>query len=152
MYDRILVPLDGSPPSERGLGEALRLAAEFNATLLLLHVVDDCPRLLELAPAVNYLQTMDRIRREGQELLDAARRVAEQAGVTVETLVREVSQERIADAIVDVARKNRCSLIVMGTHGRRGLDRVAIGSDAEGVLRCSPVPVLLLRHQAPKGG
>ena len=59
--------------------------------------------------------------------------------------VREVVGERVSDVIVDEAAKAGCELIVMGTHGRRGVSRVALGSDAENVLRSSSIPVLLVR-------
>ena len=71
-----------------------------------------------------------------------------------ETLLREVTGERVSDIIIDQAGQHACDLIVMGTHGRRGLQRLTLGSQAEAVARASPVPVLLVRLQpaAAAGG
>jgi nucleotide-binding universal stress UspA family protein len=60
---------------------------------------------------------------------------------------REVTQGRVAELIVDEAQKSGCDLIVMGMHGRRGFSRMAMGSEAERVVRFSPVPVLLIRQE-----
>lgn len=146
MIQRILVPLDGSGPSQRGLQEAVSLARALGARLVLLHVVDDFPPHLELAPAAAYREALQRLRQRGQALLDQAAEHAAAVGVGTESLLQEVGAQTVGDAIVQQVRACRCDLIVMGTHGRRGLQRVAMGSDAELVLRTSPVPVLLVRH------
>jgi nucleotide-binding universal stress UspA family protein len=65
--------------------------------------------------------------------------------------LHDVGGGRVADAIVEEARRSRCDLIVIGTHGRRGVSRAMLGSDAENVVRSSPVPVLLVRARAPAG-
>ena len=81
-----------------------------------------------------------------------ARGLVEQAnaqGVTAETSLHDLRGGRVADAIVEEARQSRCDLIVIGTHGRRGVARAMLGSDAENVVRSSPVPVLLVRAPAP---
>ena len=85
------------------------------------------------------------MRSYGEKVLaDAVKRAAE-SGVSSGSSVREVVGERVSDVIVDEATKAGCELIVMGTHGRRGVSRVALGSDAENVLRSSSIPVLLVR-------
>jgi nucleotide-binding universal stress UspA family protein len=78
-------------------------------------------------------------------LLAQAQAGARERGVQAETLLREVAGGRVADQIVHEALQGNCDLIVMGTHGRRGFSHVLIGSEAESVLRSSPLPVLLLR-------
>jgi nucleotide-binding universal stress UspA family protein len=148
MVQRILVPLDGSAPSRRGLQEAVALAHALGAQLLLLHVVDDFPQVLELAPAPAYHEALQRLRQRGAALLNEARELAASAGVPAETLLREIEVQTVGDAIVQQAQASCCALIVMGTHGRRGLQRLAMGSDAELVLRTSPVPVLLVKPGA----
>ena len=148
MYQRILVPLDGSAPSQRGLDEAIRLAADQKATLFLLHVIDDYPMLSEGASARSFEETLDRLRRQGEALLAKANDATAQAKVQAKTVLRDVSQATVADAIVDEAGKHDCDLIVMGTHGRRGISRLTMGSEAELVVRTSPVPVLLVRKEA----
>lgn len=146
MYDRILVPFDGSVPSQRGLREAVTLARTLGSQLVLLHVIDGFPKQLEMASAEVYRQSIERLHQRGEELLNQARTAATAAGVPAESLLRDIEMETVADAIVEQARKSQCALIVMGTHGRRGMRRLAMGSDAELVLRASPVPVLLVRR------
>lgn len=148
MYLRILVPLDGSAPSERGLREAIRLAADQKATLFLLHVLDDYPVLTEGSSSRSYQATVTRLRRHGSELLAKANDATDQAGIQAKTVLRDVTPATVADAIVEEAGKLGCDLIVMGTHGRRGVSRLTMGSEAELVVRTSPVPVLLVRREA----
>ena len=78
-------------------------------------------------------------------MFEKAKTLAVSAGLQVETQLRDLKGGRAADAIVQEAASTSCDLIVIGTHGRRGLSRVLLGSDAENVLRRSPVPVLLVR-------
>jgi len=145
MYKRILVPVDGSDTATRGLQEAIGLAADLKAKLILLHVIDDFPLLVEMASAINVEATLDELRRRGEGLLAQGQAKAQERGVQAETLLREVAGGRVADQIVHEALQGDCDLIVMGTHGRRGFSHLLIGSEAESVLRSSPVPVLLLR-------
>ncbi len=145
MYSRILVPLDGSKTAQRGLDEAIRLAAALKSKLHLLHVIDDFPMLMEMSVVSNFETTLNELRAYAKKMLADAVTHASEAGVPSDISLREVVQERIAGVIVDEAGKAGCDLIVMGTHGRRGIGRVALGSDAENVLRTSPVPVLLVR-------
>jgi nucleotide-binding universal stress UspA family protein len=147
MYQKILVPLDGSATAECGLREAVALARGQKATkLYFLHVVDDFSMLVEMTSVRSYDEMLKGLRQYGLELLAKARRVAEEAGVHGESLLREVTNERVAQVIVDQAKQHGCDLIVMGTHGRRGFSRIAMGSEAEQVARTSPVPVLLVRQ------
>jgi nucleotide-binding universal stress UspA family protein len=148
MYHRILVPLDGSPTSERGLREAINLAAGQQSTLFLLHVVDDFRMLVEMTSVRSYDEMLRGLRQYGLEVLGQAKRAAAEAGLHHEELLREVTNQRAADAIVEQAAQHACDLIVMGTHGRRGFNRIAMGSEAEQVARTSPVPVLLVRQEA----
>jgi len=145
MYHRILVPLDGSATAERGLREAIGLAAEQKARLSLLHVADNFPMLVEMSSVTNYQEMLNELRQYGEDVLAKAKRTAADAGVQADTLLREVTQGRIADVIIDEAKKTGCGLIVMGTHGRRGFSRLTLGSEAERVVRSSTVPVLLVR-------
>lgn len=146
MYHRILVPLDGSATSECGVREAIKLVAGQDATLFFLHVVDDFKMLVEVTSVHSYDEMLRGLRQYGLEVLAKARHAAEQAGIHRESLLREVSNQRVADVIVDQAKVHGCDLIVMGTHGRRGFNRIAMGSEAEQVARTSTVPVLLVRQ------
>lgn len=145
MYHRIMVPVDGSPTAERGLKEAISLAGR-DARLCLLYVVDTYPMIADPPAVLDYDALYQQLSTYGRGVLERARQAAADAGAQADTLLREVTQGRVADVILDEARKAGCDLIVMGTHGRRGLKRIAIGSDAESVVRESPVPVLLVRH------
>lgn len=145
MYKRILVPLDGSATAERGLREAVALCSGQQTKLLLLHVVDDYPLLIETSSMTGYDEMMKTLRQYGLDVLAKAHKACEEASVHCETLLREVTGERVSDIIVDQAGQHACDLIVMGTHGRRGLQRLTLGSQAEAVARASPVPVMLVR-------
>jgi nucleotide-binding universal stress UspA family protein len=146
MYQHILVPIDGSDTAAEGLREAIRLAADQKARLRLLYVIDDFPMLVELATVESFDASLQKLRNHGEKLLADAKALAGQSGVEAEPVLREVTQGRIAQTVVDEATTSRCDLVVMGTHGRRGLSRMALGSDADLVVRTSPVPVLLVRQ------
>lgn len=150
MYKTILVPIDGSATSERGLREAIDLAVPLKARLTLLHVVDDFAMLVEMSSAANYQEMLDGLRDYGQKVLEKAQQAAAESGVQADTDLREVTQARTSEIIVEEAKKRSCDLIVMGTHGRRGFSRLTMGSNAEGVVRSSPVPVLLVRQEEPR--
>jgi len=150
-YRRLLVPLDDSPTAQRGLAEALALARELRSTLVLLHVVELVPVMPEVATAEAWEAIREGMKASGQRVLEEAAKQARAAGVACETVLNDLDARRPADAIVDQAAVQRCDLIVMGTHGRRGFGRALLGSDAELVLRQSNVPVLLVRGAtAPK--
>lgn len=151
MYARILVPIDGSPTAERGLREAIELAVQLKSHLVLLNVVDDYPLTMAMVAVVTFDEARGQLLKYGEEVLAKGRQRALEAGLGCELVLREVTSQRAADVIVEEALKHPCALIVMGTHGRRGFNRLAMGSDAELVLREAPVPVLLVRHQAGKG-
>lgn len=145
MYERILVPLDGSATSERALLEAAQLAGKLGSALCLLHVLDDFPLYGEMAITPGYQQTLEVMRKYGDDLLVKAAQQPALAGLQVETLQREALGARVADVIVEQAVISKCQLIVLGTHGRRGVNRLLMGSDAELVLRQSPMPVLMVK-------
>ena len=147
MYQRILVPVDGSSAADRGVQEAIRLAGALNARLLFLHVLDDYPMLQEMTTQGSLDAMLRDLRHAGLDVLAKARQAAEQATVHCETVMREVAGRRVADVIVDQVGQHHCDLVAIGTHGRRGLARLAMGSDAEQVVRHCPVPVLLVRQQ-----
>ncbi len=145
MYRRILVPLDGSSTSKLGLKEALRLAKGRNASLCLLHVVDELFVTQVSEGMVVADQIFERLRASGQKILAAGLALARKRGVRARTVLVEAMAGPVADAIVRQARTWKADLIVIGTHGRRGARRVVMGSDAEQVLRNAPVPVLMVR-------
>lgn len=149
MYKKILVPVDGSPASLRGLGEAISLARDQGAEILLLHVVDEWPVAAGDVAAVNLDAGSKALREAGAELLRKAEKQVRDAGITVQTALLEELGVSVGECIVQRARQWPADLIVCGTHGRRGLSRLLLGSSAEYVLRHSPVSVLLLRVPEP---
>jgi nucleotide-binding universal stress UspA family protein len=146
MYEKILVPLDGSPTALRGFEEAVALARALGSKLVLMHVIDTFPVAVEMVPTTTWQEISDGLRQQGETLLAKASETAANHGVAAETRLVEARTERVADTIVQEARDAGCDLVVMGTHGRRGFNRVLMGSDAEIVLRHCPLPVLLVRH------
>lgn len=148
MYQRILVPIDGSETAERGLMEAIHLAQLTKSTLRLLNMTSDFALMVEMSGGIDFEQYRKDLNQFGNTLLEKASKLAADHGVVSETLVRELRGTRVSQAIVDEARDSRCDLIVMGSHGRRGFNRAVLGSDAEAVLRASPVPVLIVRDPA----
>lgn len=147
MYERILVPIDGGATARRGLDEAIALAARLGSRLQLLHVVDARLLIPEVSVFAPPVQLLDDWRAAGEKLLAEAADHARASGVPAEGQVLSDPGLRVCDLILDAARGPGIGLIVMGTHGRRGLRRLTLGSDAELVLRESPVPVLLVRSQ-----
>jgi nucleotide-binding universal stress UspA family protein len=152
MYERILVPLDGSPTSRRGLDEAAAVAGKFGSKLRLVHVIDDGALALSgAAAASNIGELLTELAESGERLLSDAKRDLQARGVTVETALHHSFTGRVCDVIVKEATDWKADLIVIGTHGRRGAGRLFLGSDAEQVLRLAPVPVLLVRDRSGGG-
>jgi nucleotide-binding universal stress UspA family protein len=143
-YKRILVPVDGSPTSAKGLKGAIKLARESRAKLRLIHVVEEYAAFSAPELGANVGPLLDALKAAGRKALARVERSARAAGVRPETALVEDFGGRVADAIVRQAKRWRADLIVMGTHGRRGVKRVLLGSDADLVVRYSPVPVLLI--------
>jgi len=145
MYRRILVPVDGSRTAGLGLAEALRLAKAQGAVLRLVNVVNDLAAFAGPEVAIYSDQVLKGLQAHGRAVLAEAEQAARAAGVDAETRCIETAGEGAGDAIVAEARAWKADLIVIGTHGRRGLRRLVLGSDAETVVRTAPVPVLLVR-------
>lgn len=139
MFDRILVPTDGSDVAATAAARAVDLAAAVGADLLVLHVID--------AEAIGFVEPSDldldevrtSLRREGERATDAVAELAREGGVPVETAVRVGVP---AETIRRVAVETGADLVVMGTHGRGGVGRFVLGSVTERVLRGSAIPVL----------
>ena len=147
MYHNILVPVDGSPPSSHGLDEAVRLAAALGARIRLLHVVNELVVLTPEVAATALTDVLDMLRTQGQQILKEAETAVSRAGVPVEIGLVEAMGGHAGDHVVQKAQEWPADLIVCGTHGRRGLRRALLGSDAEHIVRNSPVPVLLVRAE-----
>jgi len=150
MFRRIMVPIDGSPTSNQGLKEAIALATDPSARLCLLHVVDELVVTQGFDGTAyipeNYIdEFIEALRKDGKKLLARAEERVKKSKVKVETVLLETLGHRVAELIIRQAKKWHADVIVLGTHGRRGLSRLLMGSDAEMVVREAPVPVLLVR-------
>ena len=147
-YKRILVPVDGSSTSKAGLKEALKLARPVKATLFLVNVLDEQMAFASIEMAASVPALLDSMRDSGIRVLKAAAQAARGRGVKAQTALVESFGTRVADTIVKQAKRSRADIIVMGTHGRRGVNRLVMGSDADLVVRYASVPVLLV-HRSP---
>ena len=145
MYKQILCPVDGSPTSTRGVGEAIQLAINQNAKLRFIHVIDTYFPILDMAGGMNVVDMTDILRKNAEKVIKQAKLAALKEGVIADSTITETLGSRAASFIIKEAEKWPADLIVMGTHGLRGFARMVIGSDAEYVIRHSTVPVLLVR-------
>jgi nucleotide-binding universal stress UspA family protein len=149
MYEKILVPVDGSPTSLRGLREAIQIARLSGGRLKLLHVVDEVSFMTSFEAGVALTAEMLELLREGGEkVISDALAEVRAAGLEADTEVFESYAGRVSDLVIAKAQEWGAKLIVLGTHGRRGVGRMLLGSDAEQIVRLSPVPVLLVRGGA----
>jgi len=148
MYRNILVPVDGSDTSAGGLLEAIKLAGQADhARLRLVHVVNTAVVAMEYAAAFATVNDLpQRLRADGEAALKQAEDVVRQNGLQSESVLLGTSTDNTGELIVDQAKEWPADVIVMGTHGRRGLARLLLGSNAEYVLRHTQVPVLLVRN------
>jgi nucleotide-binding universal stress UspA family protein len=142
MYKKILIPTDGSNCSQMAIREGLEVAKYMGARVTFLYVVENISSSLWISPeSVPYgLELVEDLKRVGSEALSKASELAQAAGVEAETKLVEA---RPVEAILAEAKNH--DLIVMGTHGRSGLDRFLLGSVTEAVLHRSEKPVLVLR-------
>ena len=150
MFQRILVALDGSAASNAGFKSALQLAGDQHASLLVLHVIDDTAMAVNFQDGympASYIDSLyESLRKNGETILAKAQATARAAGVEVTPILVESKGQAVAHAIIKQARKSKADVIVLGTHGRRGISRLVMGSDAEAVLREASVPVVLVRR------
>jgi nucleotide-binding universal stress UspA family protein len=144
MYQRILVPIDGSPTSNLALQETSKLAKQHSTQVELVYVMTDI-HLMDANSYINYDEMKESLERTGRRILTEAQTLMQQEGVAAEVKLLEAGGERIAGVILEEARRWSAELIVIGTHGRSGFNRVLFGSVAEGMVRMAHIPVLLIR-------
>lgn len=152
MYTRILVAVDGSNTSRRAFEAALALAKSSGAVLQPFYVVENTPLYFE-APGYDPSVLRNRLVEEGKELgAEFARAMVEQ-GVKGELVVGEASSlDDVSGTVLKAAAAFNADLLVMGTHGRRGVQRLILGSVAERCVRQASLPVLLIPSAAGKDG
>ena len=144
MYKRILVPLDGSDTSNKALVAALQLARETGGRVRLLHTLDELDHLSGYEYGTDVLRIA---REQAGKVLDDAMAIAQAAGVPAERQLVDAPGVRLGDNVAGVAREWKADLIVLGTHGRRGIGRLLLGSGAEQIIRMAPIPVLVIRAE-----
>jgi nucleotide-binding universal stress UspA family protein len=150
MYRRILVAVDSSATAERALQEALKLAKSHQAQLRIVHVVDEVTLDWNYSDFADVNTVHEQFRKTGRKVLEKALQSARQGGnVAVETKLLEIQQlgHNVADLIAAEADAWPADVIVVGTHGRRGVRRLLLGSVAEGVARIASKQVLLIRGE-----
>jgi nucleotide-binding universal stress UspA family protein len=147
MYTRILVPVDGSAASARGLDEAIELARYLKARIRLVHVVEPWVMVSPETSAITLHQIAENIRSVGAALLKECEHKVTNAGIEVDTELIETLGDSAGKCIVRKAQEVDADLIVCGTHGRRGIRRALMGSDAEYIVRRATAPVLLVRNR-----
>jgi nucleotide-binding universal stress UspA family protein len=154
MYSRILAATDGSETSELAVEQAARLAKDQNAQLRIVHVIEQSRLAFAAAGpvAVDLEAILDALRKAGQAALERGRAIAQRHGVPADTAVvgDNAVDDRVAIVLAEEARRWKADLIVLGTHGRRGINHLLMGSVAEAVARIAPAHVLLVRAQPAK--
>lgn len=149
MYRQILVPVDGSDTANKALQAALELAKDSGGRVRAIHVME------EVAYASNFNQfgvyteeLLNAMQEAGKGILQDAMTRAQSADVAADTLLFDSVSGRLAEVVANAAREWNADLIVVGTHGRRGVGRMLMGSGAEQIIRLAPVPVLVIRSGA----
>jgi nucleotide-binding universal stress UspA family protein len=154
--ERILVAVDGSPQSDLALSTANDLAVTLGASLEVINVTPDIPAVYsytayEYAPMINFEQYQHELEAESQAILAAALARLERSSSKASSIHASripANGTRIGDVIVKTANEQKADLIVLGTHGRSGMDRLLLGSVAERVSHHASAPVLIVRSLA----
>jgi nucleotide-binding universal stress UspA family protein len=153
MYKRILVAIDDSRMAQAALREALELAKAQAADVRIVHVIESPYGYPEswYTDVHTDLEALRRIwRQAGLRVLEQATALARETGVAVETVLLELDGQRMSRVIVDDAARWGADLVVVGTHGRHGIEHLLLGSVAEAVARTAPGSVLLVRGGASR--
>jgi nucleotide-binding universal stress UspA family protein len=145
MYAKILVPIDGSETSDLGLHEAIRLAKSLDSQIRLVHVLNEATLVGPYPIGDTFNRLLEELKAHGSAILESAQATVRKAEVPVDGRLLEAYGGAAGEPILREAQSWPADLIVCGTHGRRGLRRIVLGSDAEYIVRQSTVPVLLVR-------
>ncbi len=148
VYSRILIAVDDTEISRLAMEEAIKLAKDQKATLIIIYIADEFVPAAEGVP-VDFKQHESIIRKKGRTILNKMIAPVRRSKIPYESHLIEIteSSERISVKIVEETKKRKADLIVVGTHGREGLSRLLLGSVAEEVVRNAPVPVQLVKSQ-----
>lgn len=147
MYKRILVATDGSKLSKKAVSTAIDLAAVCGAELVALKVVPRYPQSyfeggIAMQPS-EVAAVEKKWADEGQAVVDAVKKAALAKGVTTKAVT--VKSDVVSDALLAAAKKHQCDLMVMASHGRKGIKRLLLGSETQHVLTHATIPVLILK-------
>jgi len=147
MYKRIVVATDGSKLSKKAVSSAIDLAALCNAELVALKVVPRYPQSyfeggIAMQPS-EVAAVEKKWADEGQAVVDAVKKAALAKGVVTKAVT--VKSDVVSDALLAAAKKHQCDVIVMASHGRKGIKRLLLGSETQHVLTHATVPVLVLK-------
>ena len=147
MYKRILVATDGSTLSKKAVRTAIELATDIGAELVALYVVPRYPVAyfeggMSISPQ-DVARTEKQWADKGQAVVDAVQQAAQAEGVKARAVISR--SDLVAESIIAAVKKHRCDLVVMASHGRKGIKRILLGSETQHVLTHSSVPVLVLR-------
>lgn len=148
MFKRIVIPVDGSETANKALVVALQMASETGGSVRIIHVIEGSDYIsIAMQTESSAGGPTDSIQLAAQRVLDAALALAQPYGVAVDTKLFDTFDGRLADAVGHAATEWQADLIVVGTHGRRGIGRMLLGSGAEQIMRQAPIPVLVIRAQ-----
>lgn len=144
MYKKILVPVDGSDCSTQALQQAIGLARAFGSRVRLIHQIEEAHLQYSHERSGGPSATVEAVRERGRNLLSDTLAVATGAGVDADTVLA-TDHAQLGKTVATEARHWGAHLVVVGTSGRRGLERLLVGSGAEQIIRETAVPVLVVR-------
>ncbi|HVC48548.1 MAG TPA: universal stress protein [Burkholderiales bacterium] len=148
MFKRILVPTDGSKSANQALKMAIGFAVDQGAKLRVVHILEDLPWQFNVSPmAIDMTPLLKSWRKSGEDILKKAMLQAKKAGLIPEESLIEAIGETPSSLISNEAQAWNADLIIVGTHGRHGIERLFLGSVAEGIARTSPIPVMLVHKK-----
>ncbi len=149
MFRTILVPVDGSEPSDSAVAFALRLAREQGGSIIFAHVVEVAKIIgMTATSSIDPNYAIAAATDAGQAELEQAKAQAESAKIAATT---ELVEDDTVTGLLNLAEQKQVDLVVMGSHGRSGISRALLGSVTEGVLRHAPIPVLVVPAPKSKG-
>ena len=143
-FKKILIPVDGSSTSNKALDYALQMAKDAPCQIRFIHAIDELGYLSSYEYSGELMATAHK---NGTGILQAAMVAAQAANVPADTHLIDTPGQRLGQTVADEAASWGADLIVLGTHGRRGVGRVLLGSGAEQIVRMAPVPVLIVRGE-----
>jgi nucleotide-binding universal stress UspA family protein len=146
-YKHILVAIDGSEIANHALEEAILVGADMQAQLRIVHVIDEIPMIIWATAYANLEEVRESYRRAAEQMLARALATVHDAGLQADVRLMENATfgPRVGELLTQEAQEWPADLVVIGTHGRRGVSHMLLGSVAEAVVRVATTPVLLVR-------